>query len=209
MKGHSVLSALVLYLCTGVAQAVPVTFTTTGSPIETYFQSRDDISATIQFTGRAATLDLTRDVAVRGNIFALYAGTGAADPNGQTADHRSFRLAMTVQGITQYLEFDLGVHEIANGQYQIDAFDMPILSFDLGATGMLMVTPDARYTQAVQLRANTAAYRLRDIGATFELRAPPTQSVPEPGTLALAALALGALRAIRRPGAGRCARNIR
>ncbi|MDY0056585.1 MAG: PEP-CTERM sorting domain-containing protein [Methyloversatilis sp.] len=191
-------AALAFGLCAGAAQAVPITFSTTGSPVQTYFQSTPAVSATVQFVGLSAALDLTPDVGQQNRFFTFFAGTGPADPGMTGIEHQSYSVGLTVLGITKYFEFDLGVQEIANDQYQIHAFDMPSLSFDLGATGTLTVTPNVFYTQAVQLPANTPAYHLRDLYATFLLTGPTVTPIPEPDSLVLAMLAVGALCARRR-----------
>ena len=191
-------AALAFGLCAGAAQAAPISFSTTGSPVHTYFQSVPAVSATVQFVGLSAALELTPDVGQQTRFFTFFAGTGPADPGMTGIEYQPHSLGLTVLGITKYFEFDLGVQEIANDQYQIHAFDMPSLTFDLGATGTLTVTPKAFYTQAVQLRADTPAYHLRDLYATFLLTSATVTPVPEPDALALTMLAVGALWLSRR-----------
>lgn len=191
-------AALAFGLCAGAAQAAPISFSTTGSPVHTYFQSVPAVSATVQFVGLNAALELTPDVGQQTRLFTFFAGTGPADPGMTGIEYQPYSLGLTVLGITKYFEFDLGVQEIANDQYQIHAFDMPSLTFDLGATGTLTVTPNAFYTQAVQLRADTPAYHLRDLYATFLLTSATVTPVPEPDALALTMLAVGALWVSRR-----------
>jgi len=191
-------AALAFGLCAGAAQAAPISFSTTGSPVHTYFQSVPAVSATVQFVGLSAALELTPDVGQQTRFFTFLAGTGPADPGMTGIEYQPYSLGLTVLGITKYFEFDLGVQEIANDQYQIHAFDMPSLTFDLGATGTLTVTPNAFYTQAVQLRADTPAYHLRDLYATFLLTSATVTPVPEPDALALTMLAVGALWVSRR-----------
>lgn len=190
-------AALAFGLCAGAAQAVPISFSTTGSPVQTYFQSTPAVSATVQFVGLSAALELTPNVGQQNRFFTFFAGTGPADPGMTGIEYQPYSVGLTVLGITKYFEFDLGVQEIANDQYQIHAFAMPSLTFDLGATGTLTVTPNAFYTQAVQLPANTPAYHLRDLHATFLLTGPTVTPIPEPDSLVLATLAVGALCARR------------
>lgn len=199
MTHRQLAAALLAFsLHAGTAQALSISFSTTGSPVHTYFQSTPDVSATVQFAGVSGTLDLTPDVGQQTRFFTFFAGTGPADPGMTGIEYQPYSVSLTVLGITKYFEFDLGVQEIANDQYQIHAFDMPSLAFDLGATGTLTVTPNAFYTQAVQLRANTPAYHLRDLYATFLLTGSTVTPVPEPDALALAMLAVGALSICRR-----------
>lgn len=183
---------------TGSAQAAPITFTSQTSAVETYFQFDPAISATVQFQGLTDTLDLTTGVGVHARFLLFYVGTGAADPGVSGIEYRPFSVGLTVQGITRYFEFDLGVQEILHDQYQVYQFAMPELIFDLGTTGLLTVTPNAFYTQSGQLLANSAAYHSRDLYATFLLSERGDTSVPEPGSLALVTLAAGALWGVRR-----------
>jgi hypothetical protein len=132
-------AALAFSLCAGAAQAVPISFSTTGSPVQTYFQSTPAVSATVQFAGVSGALDLTPDVGQQARFFTFFAGTGPADPGMTGIEYQPYSVGLTVLGITKYFEFDLGVQEIANDQYQIHAFAMPSLTFDLGATGTLTV----------------------------------------------------------------------
>ena len=105
----------------------PISFSTTGSPVHTYFQSVPAVSATVQFVGLSAALELTPDVGQQTRFFTFFAGTGPADPGMTGIEYQPYSLGLTVLGITKYFEFDLGVQEIANDQYQIHAFDMPSL----------------------------------------------------------------------------------
>ncbi|MDP2867302.1 PEP-CTERM sorting domain-containing protein [Methyloversatilis sp.] len=188
-----------LCLWTGAACAVPITFQTTGSSVQTYFEGHPLATARSRLDGLSGALDLTRDTPVLANYFKLFAGTGPADESGVSGiQYRTHALSMTVMGITRSFEVDIGMQEIANGQYQLYAFDLPTLTFDLGATGVLTVTPDPLRTQSVQFLANTPLYHFRDVRANFELTGPLVSAVPEPGSLALTGLAVGFLCVMRR-----------
>lgn len=191
-------AAFSLCLWAGAACAVPITFQTTGSSVQTYFEGQPLASARSRVDGLSGVLDLARDTPLLANYFKLFAGTGPADESGMSGiQYRTHALSMTVMGITQSFEVDIGMQEIANGQYQLYAFD-------LGAVGLLTVTPDARRTQSVQFLANTPLYNFRDVRATFELSGPLVSAVPEPGTLALTGLAVAALHAMRRRSGAFC-----
>ncbi|AOF83775.1 PEP-CTERM -sorting domain protein [Methyloversatilis sp. RAC08] len=195
-------------LWAGAACAVPITFQTTGSSVQTYFEGQPLASARSRIDGLSGALDLTRDAPVLANYFKLFAGTGPADESGMSGiQYRTHALSMTVMGVTRSFEVDIGMQEIANGQYQLYRFDLPTLTFDLGATGVLTVTPDANRTQSVQFLANTPLYHFRDVRATFELADPLVTTVPEPGSLALTGLAFVALQAMRRRRAAPLCRN--
>ncbi|WP_439537305.1 PEP-CTERM sorting domain-containing protein [Methyloversatilis sp.] len=194
-----------LCLWAGAACAVPITFQTTGSSVQTYFEGHPLASARSRLDGLSGALDLTRDTPVLANYFKLFAGTGPADESGMSGiQYRTHALSMTVMGLTRSFEVDIGMQEIANGQYQLYAFDLPTLTFDLGATGVLTVTPDPLRTQSVQFLANTPLYHFRDVRATFELSGPLVSAVPEPGSLALTGLAVGFLCVMRRRRSGFC-----
>ncbi|MDP3288166.1 MAG: PEP-CTERM sorting domain-containing protein [Methyloversatilis sp.] len=188
-----------LCLWAGAACAVPITFQTTGSSVQTYFEGHPLATARSRLDGLNGVLDLARDTPVLANYFRMFAGTGPADESGVSGiQYRTHALSMTVMGITRSFEVDIGMQEIANGQYQLYAFDLPTLTFDLGATGVLTVTPDPLRTQSVQFLANTPLYHFRDVRANFELTGPLVSAVPEPGSLALTGLAVGFLCVMRR-----------
>ncbi|MFH1816164.1 MAG: PEP-CTERM sorting domain-containing protein [Pseudomonadota bacterium] len=207
ISASGALRSAVFSLClwTGAACAVPITFQTTGSSVQTYFEGHPLASASSRFDGLSGVLDLTRDTPVLANYFKLFAGTGPADESGMSGiQYRTHALSMTVMGITRSFEVDIGMQEIANGQYQLYAFDLPTLTFDLGVTGVLTVTPDPLRTQSVQFLANTPLYHFRDVRANFELTGPLVSAVPEPGSLALTGLAVGFLCVMRQRRNGSC-----
>jgi hypothetical protein len=192
-------AVLFLGLWAGAAYAVPISFVTTGSSEQTYFEGQPLAYARSRLDGLGGTLDLTHGTPLLANYFKLFAGTGPADESGMSGiQYRTHALSMTVMGLTRSFEVDIGMQEIANGQYQLYAFDLPTLTFDLGATGVLTVTPDPLRTQSVQFLANTPLYHFRDVRATFELSGPRVSAVPEPESLALTGLAVAALHALRR-----------
>ena len=199
-RGAALLAALLPGLFASAAHAVPNSFSTTGSAVQTYFAGHPTVSASSRFGGWSGTLDLARDTPVLATYFEMYAGTGPADPGGSGIEYKSHQISMTVAGITETFTIDIGMQEIANDQYQLYGFDLPVLTFDLGGTGVLTVTPDTRFTQSVQFLANTPLYPFREIRANFELSDPRVSPVREPGTLALATLAVGALSVTRRRG---------
>lgn len=199
LDGRLCLVLCMLCLWTGAARAVPISFTTTGSSVQTYFEGQPLASARSRLDGVADTLNLTPETPLLATYFELLAGTGPADESGMSGiQYRPHALDMTVMGITRSFVVDIGMQEIANGQYQLYGFDLPTLTFDLGATGVLTVTPDTRFTQSVQFLANTPLYNFRDVRANFELTAPLVSAVPEPGALALTGSAFAALLALRR-----------
>lgn len=183
------------WLCTGIfllmaplaaSWAVPITYAGIGAPEQAYFVGDPLVSARMRVLGYSGLLDLERGVPRNVWLFELESFTGNADPAGTHFDMKTFSIGVNVAGRVQTFSLDLAMREIANDQYQVDAFFMPTLEFDLGPQGRVTVTPDPRSMQAGQKLANTDGGG-QIVQASFLLDDPV--QVPEPGSLPLVLIA--------------------
>lgn len=180
--------------------AAPIGFAGIGAAAQDYFEDDPLVSGQILIRGFSGSLDLVRDVPATRTLFQVSGFAGEPDPLGSHAETNTFRLGVDVAGMLQMFEVDFELREIANGQYMVSAFSLPVLSFDLGDLGLLTVTPDPAHMRGYQFLANTGGGG-QLVNAAFLLTDRPPEPVPEPGALSLALAGVAALARLRVPRA--------
>lgn len=186
------LMAFALGICSaGIAVAIPITFNPVALSPTIYFPgTQQQTSGTIVPRAGVFTLDLIPGVALTEIPLGVAWRTGQNDgtpfPNGPD-ETRELQFAFTFGTANISLSQTARVFQVNNNQFQFEITAGPTRTLDLGALGVLDLTPST--SLVFQLPSNSGDGQISNfLATTFLLRAP--SPVAEPGVLSLLALGL-------------------